>query len=249
MSEPPVCVPKSLPDDQLVEAARTAIEHNPVNAPVVLTSLAPQRIALLTSKYWGPGVHRIGTTFMERVPTDLRLRIFTHLNAWSKSARFSFFYTVNPAATVRIAFDNDGYWSYLGTDVLSIPKSQQTMNLQGFTMRTPDSEFHRVIRHEAGHTMGFPHEHMRRELVNRIDPAKAHAYFARTQDWSRAEVDQQVLTALEDTQLTATPVADQTSIMCYQLPSSITRDGKPILGGEDITQADYEFARRVYPGT
>lgn len=38
------------------------------------------------------------------------------------------------------------------------------LRLQGFTMNTPESENKRVIRHEAGHTLGFPHEHMRKAL-------------------------------------------------------------------------------------
>ena len=63
-------------------------------------------------------------------------------------------------AQVRIARTReDGYWSYLGTDILSIDASQQTMNLDSFSMNTPDSEFYRVVRHETGHTLGFPHEH------------------------------------------------------------------------------------------
>ena len=51
------------------------------------------------------------------------------------------------------------------------------MNLQGFTMNTPEAEYRRVVRHEAGHTLGFLHEHMRRELVARIDPEKAYEYY------------------------------------------------------------------------
>jgi hypothetical protein len=50
------------------------------------------------------------------------------------------------------------------------------MNLEGFTMKTPDSEFHRVVRHETGHTLGFPHEHMRAELVKRIDSCRAAVF-------------------------------------------------------------------------
>src|SRR5207248_2959407 len=105
-------------------------------------------------------------------------------------------------------------------------------NLQGFTMSTPESEYKRVVRHETGHTLGFPHEHMRRALVARIDPEKAYEYFERTQGWPRSVVDQQVLTPLDETSLMGTP-ADETSIMCYQLPGSITRDGRPIIGGLD----------------
>jgi hypothetical protein len=121
------------------------------------------------------------------------------------------------------------------------------MNLQGFTMSTPESEFRRVIRHEAGHTLGFPHEHMRREIVARIDRQKAYDYFGRTQGWSPAMVDQQVLTPLDERSIFGTTSADQTSIMCYQLPGLITKDGRPILGGGDINPIDQGFAKRIYP--
>ena len=89
--------------------------------------------------------------------------------------------------------ERGGYWSYLGTDVLHIPKNEPTMNLEEFSMSTPESEYHRVVRHETGHTLGFPHEHMRKELVDKIDSSKAIEYFERTQGWSEEEVRQQVL--------------------------------------------------------
>jgi hypothetical protein len=87
---------------------------------------------------------------------------------------------------------------------------------------------------------------MRKELVARVDPKKAYEYFFRTQGWDPAMVDAQVLTPLDEKSIMATP-ADQTSIMCYQLPGSITRDGKPILGGEDINATDFAFLGRLYP--
>ena len=59
-------------------------------------------------------------------------------------------------------------------------------------------------------------------------------------------VDQQVLTPLDQRSIIGT-AADQTSIMCYQLPGLITRDGQPILGGEDINATDLAFAGRIYP--
>jgi hypothetical protein len=121
------------------------------------------------------------------------------------------------------------------------------MNLQAFTMQTPESEFHRVVRHETGHTLGFPHEHMRRELVAKIDPRKAIAYFGATQGWSPEEVRQQVLTPIEEGSIRGTAHADPNSIMCYQIPGSLTRDGKPIIGGKDIDAQDYEFAGLIYP--
>jgi len=149
---------------------------------------------------------------------------------------------------VRIARTvGDGYWSYLGTDILSIQADAPTMNLESFTMTTPESEFHRVVRHETAITMGFPHEHMRRELVAKIDPERAIRYFKDTQGWSREEVEQQVLTPIEESSLLGTAHADPKSIMCYQIPGIITKDGKPIIGGLDIDKSDYAFVGKIYP--
>jgi hypothetical protein len=247
------CTPKTLPKRLLIKAANTAMKIYPVNAPAFgpLADVAPDfpldpmHIAVLTSKYWGPSARRLTVSFMERTAANLRARILSHMNAWSQVVGISFVETQG-TGDVRISRGTGGYWSYLGTDVLLIPKNRQTMNLQGFTMNTPESEYKRVVRHETGHTLGFPHEHMRKELVERIDPAKAYEYFLRTQGWDQRMVDQQVLTPLNELSLMSTP-ADQTSIMCYQLPGSITRDGKPILGGVDINQTDYAFAGGIYP--
>jgi hypothetical protein len=41
--------------------------------------------------------------------------------------------------------------------------------------------------------------------------------------------------------------ADETSIMSYQLPGEIMKDGRPIAGGMDINEADYAFAGKIYP--
>jgi hypothetical protein len=167
------------------------------------------------------------------------------MNAWTKTASISFVATTG-VGDVRISRGPGGYYSYLGTDILHIPRNRQTMNLQNFTMKTPESEYRRVVCHETGHTLGFPHEHMRKDLVARIDPAKAYQWFLQTYGWNKAMVDAQVLTPLDEASLMSTP-ADQTSIMCYQLPGLITKDGKPIIGGVDINQTDYAFAGKIYP--
>jgi hypothetical protein len=171
------------------------------------------------------------------------------MNAWSRTANGTFVESkTDPKVRIaRQGGQQGGYWSYLGTDILSIDRNQPTMNLEAFTMNIRESEFHRVVRHETGHTMGFPHEHMRRELVNEIDPDKAIAYFGATQGWSPAEVRQQVLTPIEESSLRGTAHADPDSIMCYQIPGSITKSGKPIVGGLDIDRQDFAFAALIYP--
>ena len=252
-----VCTPRRLPQNKLIAAAETAVKINPVNHPALqrLTRIMPdfqvtkERIAVVTTKYWGSKGVSLTVGFLDNPPTALRKRILLHMNAWNKTGNVKFVET-KKGAQVRIARaggDNGGYWSYLGTDILHIAPSDQTMNLEAFSMDTPESEFHRVVRHETGHTLGFPHEHMRKQLVDKIDPAKAIAFFMRTQGWSEAEVRAQVLTPLEEGSLMGTPNADPKSIMCYQIPGSLTKDGKPIVGGLDIDASDFGFAGQIYP--
>ncbi len=98
---------------------------------------------------------------------------------------------------------------------------------------------------DPGHTMGFIHEHMRKALVALIDPKKAYPYFLETQGWNKQVVDQQVLTPIEESSLTGTNPPDPDSIMCYQLPGTITFNGEPIVGGTDIDPTDYQFAAKL----
>ena len=245
---------KSLPARLRSKAAEVAIEVNPANATSLSSLMGvsseaipdPSALTLLVSKYWGHSPRILTVSFMEATTsTNLRQHILDHMNAWSKTIGIRFALT-NSVGQVRITLTGSGYWSYLGTDILLIPKNQPTMSLRNFSMATPESEYRRVVRHETGHTLGFPHEHMRKEIVARIDPQKAYVYFWNTYGWPKSMVDSQVLTPLKDSDIVGT-VPDQQSIMCYQLPASITKDGKPILGGLDINALDFAFAAKLYP--
>ena len=185
------CSIKVLPKHQWQSAAARAVEHNPANAPMVqmiaagvTTPLDHPHLALLTSKYWGAAGVRLTVSFLDEPEAALRTRILSHMNAWGVFANVQF-HEVPSGGQVRIArftpAPNHGFWSFLGTDILSIPPDQPTMNLQDFSMTTLDSEFFRVVRHETGHTLGFPHEHMLAGIISRIDRDKAIAYFEETQ--------------------------------------------------------------------
>jgi hypothetical protein len=250
---------KSLPVSRRQAAARRSIEVNPANAVehrVVARTPAGRRggrprLAVVVGRRWPASGVRLTVQFLDAPPRDLRARILRHMNAWNRTANVLFVET-RGTGQVRIArldgpADMAGYWSYLGTEILEVDEAEPTLNLEGFTMKVSEAEFRRVVRHEAGHTLGFDHEHMRREMVQRIDPRKAVAYFDRTDGWTPQEVREQVLTPLAQKSIMGTADSDPTSIMCYQLPGEIMKDGKAIAGGRDINPKDFAFAASIYP--
>lgn len=248
-----LCMPRYLPRELWVEAARTAIRVNPKNEPagthlVDTTSVEQERLSADVSRYWQTKGVRLTVGFLDNPQVELRAKILAHLNAWNKTADIAFVETsTDPQIRIARATGMGGHWSHIGTDNLGIPKNDPTMNLEGFTVKTPDEEFFRVVRHEAGHALGFPHEHMRQELVERLDRDKVIKFYMTTQGWTEQKVIDQVLTPLEESTLLGTLSPDPQSIMCYQIHEFLTKDGQPIIGGLDISELDYEFIGQIYP--
>ncbi len=256
MTGPLTCRIRSLPKQQHVDAAVNAVRENPANLPDgmsidALHADSADRLAVDITRWWRP-LKDLTVGFLDAPSRELRDRILLHMNAWGRHTSVRF-HEVATDPLIRIGrltdFDGPGlggYWSALGTDITEWPADLPTLNLEGFTTATPDSEFYRVVRHEAGHTLGFPHEHMRHELVQRLDREKTIAYYLATEGWPEQGTVDQVLTPLEESSILGTP-PEETSIMCYQIPGEITLDGVPILGGVDITESDHAFAALIYP--
>lgn len=242
------CSVRELPAEHLEAARATALAANPANDvhPALHAFLPPQRIAMITTKWWGADGVDLSVQFLDAKTSTFKNRVLAHMNEWGKEGNVRFRET-SGVGDVRIArTPNSGYWSYLGTDIRHVPAGEPTMNLDSFSNDTPESEFIRVVRHETGHTLGFPHEHQRQEIVNGIDVAQAIAFFGRSQGWSPDEVRQQVLTALDPNSLRASR-PDSVSIMCYALPGAIMKNGQPVPGGRDLDALDREFVAAVYP--
>lgn len=258
------CHIAELPPEQQVAAAANAVALNPANAPrmesvfamstVAFTGsddvgnavLEPSFLAVLTGKYWGSSGVNLSVSFLDTQQAALINKILAHMNAWGDFANVRFSWSQS-GGDVRIARGNTGYWSYLGTDIKLIGAGQATMNLQGFTVNTSDDEYKRVVRHETGHTLGCPHEQQRRAIVERLDVAKTIAFFRQNQGWSESQTRSNVLVPLEERSITGSTETDETSILCYALPASITKDGKPIPGGSDFSSVDRAFAAKLYP--
>lgn len=259
---PKLWIPKSMCKASDLDAPGTvedlatiAVDENPMNAPAFQVPMdgviAPQFVAVMTSKWWRSEKKLFTFAFMRSVSSAVADRIAAFANIWNKYSALSFAWTNDRAAAdFRIDFKADGYWSYMGTDCKSIPANQNTMNLQGMNSTTfSEREGMRVIPHEFGHAIGMPHEHTRSAIVARLDPQKTIAVFRRDQGWNEQTVRAQILTPIAESALHAATAPDESSIMCYWFTGECTKDGRPIVGGSTLSDLDKQYAAKIWPKT
>ncbi|CAN1208668.1 Peptidase metallopeptidase domain-containing protein [Tumidithrix helvetica PCC 7403] len=154
-------------------------------------------------------------------------------------------------AEVRIGFlQGDGAWSYVGRDVIDIPRQgERTMNF-GWDLRT-DPRGVDVPVHEIGHTLGFPHEHQNPFAGIVWNEEAVYRYFGGPpNNWDRATTNYNILEKLATGEVQGSQW-DPNSIMHYAFAAGLIdrpeqyRNGLRPAGG--ISALDRQQALFFYP--
>ncbi len=154
-------------------------------------------------------------------------------------------------AEVRIGFlQGDGAWSYVGRDVINVPRqNERTMNF-GWDL-TRDSRREYVAVHEIGHTLGFPHEHQNPFSGIVWDEEAVYRHFgAPPNSWPRSTTFFNILRKLSQGEVEGTSW-DPDSIMHYAFEAGLIlqpaqyRNGLSPHGG--LSQKDIDQVRLFYP--
>lgn len=161
---------------------------------------------------------------------------------WTQHANLQLDFGDAPDAEIRIAFADDGAWSYLGTDARSIPADQPTMNF-GWLDEA-------VVLHEFGHAFGLAHEHQNPDGgIQWNEAAVIEDLSGPPNNWDEATIRHNVLNKYRHDQINGTEF-DPDSIMLYSFPVEWTMGGFHNDPNLVLSEMDKAFiaGEKMYPG-
>jgi hypothetical protein len=191
-------------------------------------------------KTWMNGV-TLNVTFIGGTASE-KATVREQAGWWMEVANLSFVFGNSPDAEIRIAFDqNDGAWSYIGTDCKEIPKNEPTMNLGFLDGGT--------AAHEFGHAIGLAHEHQNPAGGIQWNEQVVISELAKPPNsWDEEMVRHNVLNKYSVDQIKGTKF-DPDSIMLYFFPASWTLNGIGTKENDILSSMDKEFiaGAQMYP--
>lgn len=224
-----VCFDKILPEDI----------NRPPAGQMMMIEVGPTRAAFQIAKLW-PGGTVIRIRFLGGTAQQQAM-VQQFATEWTQYANLRFDFSNAANAQVRIAFNDDGAWSYIGTDALTIAPNQPTMNFGWLDQG--------VILHEFGHMLGMIHEHQnpRENPIVWNKPVVNGALSGPPNFWNQATIDHNMYAKYDVNQINGSGL-DPQSVMLYSFPATWTLNGFHTTPNESLSPLDKEFARRVYPG-
>jgi serralysin len=205
-----------------------------------------KEMVLIKSKRWAPG-QTLRVRFLGGEP-EIKRKVQQKAKDWENYANIKFDFVSDGNADIRIAFEPDGSWSYMGNDATDIPQNEPTMNFGWLDADTTDDEYSRVVKHEFGHALGCLHEHQNPSGSIPWDKEAVYKYYmGPPNNWTKEDVDHNLF-ARYNKNITNFTNLDPTSIMLYPIPAEFTTNRKAIGGrNSDLSQQDKTFIKEQYP--
>lgn len=204
--------------------------------------------------YWAPGsllkIHFLNGT------RTLMDQVAAIANEWTNYANLTFEFYFNPIAPPTRTEDGVSqpdtdiaiqFWAYgggqshIGLNSRSVSRSGQP------SMFLPQSGDRGVVLHEFGHALGLMHEHLNPVAGIQWNKDAVYQYYATVHNWGKEMVDNNVLAVLQAEQTNYT-IFDRDSIMIYEIPKELTRNGFSVKSNQALSAVDKQFIAQIYPG-
>ncbi|MFC1836498.1 M12 family metallopeptidase [Thermodesulfobacteriota bacterium] len=204
----------------------------------------PAPLALERGLKWDSGATlRVAFTGGE---SGLLGMIEAYANVWTEYANIKWAFGDHPRSDIRISFrEGGGHWSYIGTDSLSVPPGEPTMNLD-LGSGASEVDIRSVTLHEFGHALGCIHEHQNPEGGIPWNVDAVFEYYRRTQGWSDREIEENILDKYSSDQINASEY-DPLSIMHYPIPNWLTQGDFEVDWNRALSTGDKAFIGGEYP--
>ncbi|KAJ3490356.1 hypothetical protein NLI96_g1475 [Meripilus lineatus] len=178
-------------------------------------------------------------------------KVDSGITRWSHYINLTF-RRVSSGGSIRISLnDNEGSWSYLGALCLRAHIDSPTMNLQGIDDQTEILEDREkaTVLHEFGHAIGLLHEHQSPSRIGEftLNEKGIIKYYETSHEWSRAEIQCQVIDIYKEKHITNFSQFDHKSVMMYPMYPSHTLEGLELPLNTELSEIDKAFAMVHYP--
>jgi len=223
------------------------MENSGLNGVCTEMAFYPKRAAADKQRLWEPG-QEITVGFLHGY-FPVWEKIVKTAEIWTSYANIDFRWLGRTNdAVIRIAFIQDeGSWSYIGTDCLTVGRNAATMNFSWLQPDTPNTEVFRVVLHEFGHALGMIHEHQNPVAKIAWNKAVVYEAYKNGMGWSKQMVDNNIFKPY-DKDITQFTEFDLGSIMGYPIPAKFTTNGFSTGFRSGLSSTDIAFIRHLYPG-
>jgi len=153
----------------------------------------------------------------------LRDEVLQTANEWSKYTGVTFVKALSrEKSDIRLSFASSGWWSYVGTNALSISKDSVTISLDQLYLEGKEKR-RGIILHEFGHVLGLLHELQSQNFKLEWDEPALFAYYRKEFNVDEAWVRFNIIDKYKE------PGAiycefDPNSIMIYEIPKGLLKD-------------------------
>jgi serralysin len=176
---------------------------------------------------------------------EAKIKVLNIANLWSKYANIFFAPAISGVkAHIRVSFQTNGYWAYVGTRGMQYYTS---VSLDNLDKETDEIIFQSVVLHEFGHVLGLLHEHQSPAGNIRWNKQAVYQYYAKPpNEWKPEYVDENVFKKFEKSQTNYSRY-DPLSIMHYPVPEYLTEDNTEVPFNYTLSETDILYIKRKYP--